>query len=703
MKISQLITCIVLVALVVVLGSVYLGFRFLVIHEFNQIERDSMERNLVRVHQAYLQELNQLDVITKDWAEWDVTYEYLASKKSPYGAKNFNPQVFDTLRVDVIAYFDREKQFYGGASLENGQVVPIPSQLIDELGRFVASRTTSAASSGLWSYKKRYYFLSKMPVLTSQGKGPSNGYLVFLKAFDQTVTSHLQKSMAITARFYRGSTLNSSSPELDMLLRLQSTDQQVVILDESIVGYTLFPAVGKELGILVEVVQPREYFAQGKRIVWIFCLYLTFGGVLYLLIVLCVFNRYVSARLKSLVTGLSWVGQKDDGLGRVQQDSRRDEIADVTRACNKMLDTIECMHNSQQESQLRQRRQNQALIDLAKSDLLMEQDLVSAAQRINEAVCRGTGAGRSSIWYGSEDQQQMLCPDLYYAPTSHHQQLKPLPYHFISGRYESAELSGSLIWNIEDSYERSRFNAMLQRLGLSPMEGAARISPIIYNEELFGFIIFELEEPMQHWCQDEEIFILSVCNYCSQTLATLKKLEHFKELEKNSSFDELTGLANRPRFYQLLKNQLLQAQQLDEQLALLFIGVDGIKEINASQGQSVADSVMSEVAKRMKSCLRSSDLLGRMGAGVFMAYLALPGTIEDVEFVAAKLIAAIGAPVEFADEEYYVTGSIGIAIYPTHSDSQEGLIDCADRAMSQLRQKAQNGICLYDPTLDEFS
>ncbi|WP_108652671.1 sensor domain-containing diguanylate cyclase [Dongshaea marina] len=698
MKISQLITCIILVVLVMALGGVYLGSRYLILNEFNELEQESMERNLMRMNQAYLSELEQLDTLTRDWAEWDDTYHYMDKRDKSYEANNLNTLTFETLKVDSILYFRSDKQYYYGASLINGASRAVKNELIDHLSRYVTASSTPDVSSGLWNYNGIYYFLSKMPILTSEGEGPINGYLVFLKRFDADVKNHLQKAVSVNAKFFRGSGLNEAG-KLGILSKLHGKSSYVITEPDQIVGFAMLPAVGKQVGIMVEIMQPRDYFLQGQNMVKTFFLYLLFGGIVYLVIVLFTLNTFVSSRLRSLATNLALIGTKGDKLGRVWVDGK-DEIAEVAQACNSMLDTIETMYSAQEESEQRQRKQSEALVSLAKSDLLLAGDLPRAAQRINEAICRGSDATRSSIWYCSEDQQQMFCPDLYFAPTDHHQQAPSLPYHFIRGRYESAKLNSSVVWVIQDPYERSRFNAMIERLGLAPLEGVVMISPIQHNQELFGFIIVEQERASEHWCQDEEIFIISICEYSAQTLTALSKLQQHQELEKLASFDELTGMANRPHFLRLMKRQLLRAKQLDELMAFFFIGVERLKEVNDQYGHASGDWVITCVAERMKGCLRSSDQIGRSGGGEFMVYLASPRNLEDAEFVGAKLLAAIEAPIDFEGTTLAVSACIGISLFPSQSDDQDRLIHCAEMAMNHLRRNSERGVHLYDAGTD---
>ncbi|WP_051275303.1 putative bifunctional diguanylate cyclase/phosphodiesterase [Aestuariibacter salexigens] len=153
--------------------------------------------------------------------------------------------------------------------------------------------------------------------------------------------------------------------------------------------------------------------------------------------------------------------------------------------------------------------------------------------------------------------------------------------------------------------------------------------------------------------------------------------------------DELTGLANRALFRQILSYELAQAQRQKNQFALLFIDLDGFKQVNDSYGHDAGDMLLCRLAERMTSSLRKSDVVARMGGDEFVVIMNNVQDSDTVATVAEKLIREIQKPVTLGSLSLEVGCSIGISIYPGNGESAEQLLNSADAAM--FRAKAQGG------------
>ena len=159
--------------------------------------------------------------------------------------------------------------------------------------------------------------------------------------------------------------------------------------------------------------------------------------------------------------------------------------------------------------------------------------------------------------------------------------------------------------------------------------------------------------------------------------------------------DTLTGLPNRNLFVDRLQRAILKARRDKGVFALLFIDIDRFKSINDQFGHSAGDEVLKACCNRMIACIRDSDSLGRIGGDEFVLLLEDLRSAQDAIEIAKKIKSAVEMGVSVSGELISTTVSIGIALYPIDSDSEEGLFKRADSAMYKSKQSGRNTISLY--------
>lgn len=160
--------------------------------------------------------------------------------------------------------------------------------------------------------------------------------------------------------------------------------------------------------------------------------------------------------------------------------------------------------------------------------------------------------------------------------------------------------------------------------------------------------------------------------------------------------DALTNLPNRNLFWDRVKQALSLARRNESGAAVLWIDLDGFKDVNDRFGHAAGDAVLQQVAQRLKSRIRDSDTVARMGGDEFA--VVMPGIAEsDTALqVANELVASLAEPFVIAEVTTHISGSIGIAIYPQHAESVEGLTQCADMAMYAAKHAGKNQVQLWN-------
>ncbi|PSF09472.1 sensor domain-containing diguanylate cyclase [Marinobacter halophilus] len=164
----------------------------------------------------------------------------------------------------------------------------------------------------------------------------------------------------------------------------------------------------------------------------------------------------------------------------------------------------------------------------------------------------------------------------------------------------------------------------------------------------------------------------------------------------NAHHDLLTGLPNRRLFLDRLDQEIKQAKRGKAPIAVLFMDLDGFKDINDSLGHDAGDRILSEVAERLTDCVREADTVARMGGDEFTVMLTGAQQRKDVEFVARAIINALERPFRIAEQTVGLSASIGVSFYPQDACSPPALLEAADQAMYKAKDSGSDRMCFYD-------
>jgi len=159
--------------------------------------------------------------------------------------------------------------------------------------------------------------------------------------------------------------------------------------------------------------------------------------------------------------------------------------------------------------------------------------------------------------------------------------------------------------------------------------------------------------------------------------------------------DPLTGLANRTSLGPSLEQSVQRARRRNGKLALVFIDLDGFKQINDAHGHDAGDALLIEMATRLRKHLRASDLTARLGGDEFLVVLEDIQDLGPVDTVARKLLAEVMRPYPLDGIELQVTASIGISVLPDDAVDAATLMKHADTAMYAAKQAGKNTVRFY--------
>ena len=172
--------------------------------------------------------------------------------------------------------------------------------------------------------------------------------------------------------------------------------------------------------------------------------------------------------------------------------------------------------------------------------------------------------------------------------------------------------------------------------------------------------------------------------------------EHERELEHIARYDVLTGLPNRALLADRLQQEMAHCMRRRKQLAVVFIDLDGFKQVNDQHGHAIGDELLIALAARMKGALRDGDTLARIGGDEFVAVLTGMDLPKDCELILSRLLAASAETVAINGVSLRVTASIGVTLFPQDSANPDQLLRHADHAMYQAKQSGKNRYHYFD-------
>src|SRR6202041_2836989 len=162
------------------------------------------------------------------------------------------------------------------------------------------------------------------------------------------------------------------------------------------------------------------------------------------------------------------------------------------------------------------------------------------------------------------------------------------------------------------------------------------------------------------------------------------------EMSRLAQHDSLTDLPNRMLFNDRLTQAISLAVRQGKQLAVMFVDLDHFKKINDSLGHDVGDKLLQSVAGRLKACFRRSDTISRLGGDEFVVLLSQLEHEEDAAISAQKALRALTAPHIIDGKSLDVSVSIGVSTYPNDGKDAESLLNRADNALYEAKQRGRN-------------
>ncbi|TMG82454.1 MAG: sensor domain-containing diguanylate cyclase [Betaproteobacteria bacterium] len=330
-----------------------------------------------------------------------------------------------------------------------------------------------------------------------------------------------------------------------------------------------------------------------------------------------------------------------------------------------------------------------------------------AMPRIIEMVCETFGWDCGAYWRWDKRDRLLRCSGTWSVNSSEvmkfivhskQQDFAPSP----AGLIRRVWSTGEPFWIADVSCDPSFLRASVA--AKAGLRGAFAF-PIRIGDELCGVLEFftrDISQPDAALLRLAQSIGLQIGQFVARTAAQ-------KQIRQLAHFDFLTGLPNRTLFNELLDHALIKAQRRARQMAILFIDLDGFKQINDRFGHDAGDHLLVTFTMRLRESLRRSDAVGRhtesdtaarLGGDEFVVLIDEFTDPFELEAVAKRVLAAAAEPFSLAGPVGEVSASIGISIYPADGTDIESLTKSADSAMYRAKEAGKNTYRFFSPTMD---
>ena len=177
-------------------------------------------------------------------------------------------------------------------------------------------------------------------------------------------------------------------------------------------------------------------------------------------------------------------------------------------------------------------------------------------------------------------------------------------------------------------------------------------------------------------------------------------IDNQQRLDKMAHHDQLTGLPNRHYLTAFLPQAIEEAKAASSMLGVVFLDLDRFKHINDTRGHETGDRLLQEVAARLRTCVRDSDVVIRMGGDEFVVVYRDVKNYDEVTLGAGRIIEALNRPIIIDSHPLQTTGSVGVSLYPRDGANMVELLKHSDTAMYQAKDRGRNNVQMFSHAMN---
>ncbi|MGS0693828.1 EAL domain-containing protein [Shewanella sp. 0m-4] len=172
------------------------------------------------------------------------------------------------------------------------------------------------------------------------------------------------------------------------------------------------------------------------------------------------------------------------------------------------------------------------------------------------------------------------------------------------------------------------------------------------------------------------------------------------QLAYQATHDELTNLANRTHGMARLQEAIRTAHAKQAQVLLLFIDLDNFKQVNDTEGHHAGDLLLKQASERLINAVRTTDIVARLGGDEFLVIVPEIQHQDSAKLVANSILSVFEKPFHIGQQEFFISASIGMSVYPRDGSNASTLLKRADTALYSVKDMGRNGFSFYDESMN---
>lgn len=726
------------------LGVLYTAAFSILLGNINRAESHSTQQSLTGVLNVLIQTEENFSARFADWSSWDDTYAFIQNGNSAYIQSNLVPEAIANLKVDVVLFVRPSGQlvFGTGFNRHTKQKLPIPAELSVHLtpqDPLLQKTLQGSNETGIIVLPQGPMLITSRPILTSEGKGPVQGALIFGRYLDTHYIDQLSKitRFPLTLKPFDTPNLPADFQIMRTAMTLQAPIAQRPLNEQVMGGYLLLKDIYQRPALLLRVDIPREIYRQGIQSLSYLTLSLLLIGLLGGGTVLVLVQRLARLLLErqQAEAALQQSEEKYDsffenavtGIFQTTPDGR---YISANSALAKMYgydspeDLLASMTAIDHQLYVDHHRRKEFVA------LLEQQETIA---KFESQVYRKDG---TIIWISEtaravrDAYNQILYYEGFVSDITENKQTE-MALIESEERYAlvfQGSNDGLWDWNLTlnrilySSYWKSILGYEDGEIGSSPNEWLDRIHPddtLRVKQELATYIEgvstqFESEHRMHHkdgsyrWVLSQGVAVRDSDGKAFRLVGSQTDITERKQAEEqllhDALHDSLTGLANRVLFMDRLGHVIQLTKRRENYFfAVLFIDLDRFKVINDSLGHIVGDQLLVEIAQRLSQCLRPSDTFARLGGDEFVILLEDIQNDQQATQIAERIQQELKQPFNLQGHEIFATASIGIVFSTTRYERPEDLLRDADTAMYCAKGLGRARHQVFDPSMHEHA
>jgi diguanylate cyclase (GGDEF)-like protein/PAS domain S-box-containing protein len=177
-------------------------------------------------------------------------------------------------------------------------------------------------------------------------------------------------------------------------------------------------------------------------------------------------------------------------------------------------------------------------------------------------------------------------------------------------------------------------------------------------------------------------------------------IDNQQRLDRMAHHDQLTGLPNRHYLATFLPEAIADARAADAMLGVVFLDLDRFKHINDTRGHETGDKLLQEVARRLRTCVRDTDVVIRMGGDEFVVVIRNVKSYDEVTLGANRIIESLNKPIIIDQHPLQTTGSVGVSLFPRDGADMGELLKHSDTAMYQAKDRGRNNVQMFSQIMN---